>query len=59
MVEEAGDGEGADAASGGGDGGEVGATMDVVGDIAFQDAVFAGGAGVDKNGIGFYHRISN
>ena len=35
VVEEAGDGEGADAAGGGGDGGEVGATMDVVGDIAF------------------------
>ncbi len=35
MVEKAGDGEGADAADLGGDGGEVGTAADSVGDIAF------------------------
>ena len=35
VVEEAGDGEGADAASDGGEGGEVGSLADFVGEIAF------------------------
>ncbi len=35
MVKKAGDSEGADAADLGGDGGEVGAVADSVGDIAF------------------------
>ena len=35
VVKEAGDGEGSDAADCGGDGGEVGAGADAVGDVAF------------------------
>lgn len=35
VIKEAGDGEGADAADFGGDGSEVGAVADVVGDVAF------------------------
>ena len=35
VVEEAGDGEGADAAGDGSDGGEVGAISNVIGDVAF------------------------
>ena len=35
MVEEAGDGKGADAADGGGDGGEICAVSDLRGDVAF------------------------
>ena len=35
VVEEAGDGEGADAAGDGGEGGEVGSLADFVGEIAF------------------------
>ena len=40
MVEEAGDGEGADAAGGGGDGSEVLPFTDFFGEIAFETAVF-------------------
>ena len=35
MFEQRGNGEGADAAGGGGDGGEIGADADVVCDVAF------------------------
>lgn len=59
MVEEAGDGEGTDAADFGGDGGEVGAVAEAVGDIAFQDAFFAGGAGVDDDGAGGNELVRN
>ncbi len=59
VVEEAGDGEGTDAAGDGSDGGEVGSFADCVGNVAFQNTVFAGGASVDKSGTRFYHRIGN
>ena len=47
------------AAAPAGGAGEVGSFADCVGNVAFQDTVFAGGAGVDKSGTRFYHRISN
>ncbi len=59
MIKKAGDGEGADAADLGGDGGEVGAAADNVGDIAFQDSVFAGSASIDDNGARFDEIIRN
>ena len=59
MVEKAGDGKRADAASDGGDGGEVLAFADCGGDVAFENAVFAGGAGIYKNGAWTDHRIRN
>ena len=59
VVEKAGDGEGADATEFWRDGGEVGAVADVVRDVTFKDAVFAGGASIDDAGTGFYHRINN
>ena len=59
MVEEAGDGEGADAAGDRGDGGEVGAGANFIGDVAFKVAVFAGGAGIDNDCAGFNHATSN
>ena len=53
MVEEAGDGEGADTAGNRGDGGEVGALSDLWGDVALKDAFFGGGASVDQDGARF------
>ena len=52
VVEEASDGKGADATSYRGDGGEVLAFADFRGEVAFDDAIFAGSASVDKNGAG-------
>ena len=47
MVEEAGDGEGADAADLGGDGGEIFSLADTVGEVTLEDAFFAGSAGIN------------
>lgn len=55
MVEKAGDGKGADAADRWRDGGEVGARTDVGRDIAFQNAFFGSGAGVNYDGVGLDH----
>ena len=52
MVKKGGDSERADAAGLGSDGGEVGALADFVGEIAFEDAFFGGGASVDNGGAG-------
>lgn len=59
VIEEASDSEGADAADDRCDGGEVGAGADVIGDIAFEDAVFAGGASINDAGARFDHGIRN
>ena len=59
MIEEAGDGEGANATDGGSESEEVGSLSNLFCKIAFQDTVFRGGAGVDDGSAGFYHRISN
>ena len=56
VVEEAGDGERADAADGGSDGGEVGAGSDVAFDVADENTFFGGGAGVDDDCAGANHR---
>ena len=50
VVEKAGDGERADSADDWRDGGEVGARVELGGEIAFDDAVFAGGASIYKSG---------
>lgn len=54
MVEEGGDGEGADATDFGGEG-EVLAGAGGGVEVAPEDAVFAGGAGVDDGGAWFEH----
>ena len=59
VVEEAGDGEWADAAEFWGDGGKIGAGADGFVEIAFNDAVFASSASVDKNGTRFDIIIRN
>ena len=50
VVEETGDGERADSADDWSDGGEVGARVELGGEVAFNDAVFAGGASIYKSG---------
>ena len=55
MVEEGGDGEGADAAEDGGDGGKIGAGVDVLGGVGPNDAVFGGGASINDHGAGRDH----
>lgn len=57
VVEETSDGEGTDAAGGGGESRKVGAGADLIGEVAFEDTVFAGGASIDNGSAGFDHGI--
>lgn len=50
MVEEAGDGEGADAAVFRGEGGEIFAVSDAFVEVADEDTFFARSAGIDDDG---------
>ena len=59
VVKEAGDGEGADTALWWGDGGEVGSLAKLGREVAFNDAFFAGGASVYKNGTRADHIVRN
>lgn len=52
MIKKTSDGEGADTAFLRGDGGEVGASIEVRGEVAFDNAIFASGASIYKNGAG-------
>ena len=47
MIKEAGDGEGTDTTDDGGDGGEIFAGAKIACDVAFDNTVFAGGAGIN------------
>ena len=55
MVEDAGDGHGADATDDRGDSGEVGARADIFGEVAFQYSAFGGGASIDDDATGRNH----
>ena len=59
MVEETGDGHGADAADDGGNGGEISAGANICGKVAFQDAILGGGAGIDDASAWGNHRGSD
>ena len=59
VVEEDADSEGADAADNRGDSNEVRAVANIVGDIAFDNTMIAGGASINDDGAWLNHRIRN
>ena len=59
MIEQASDSQRAYTSYDRGDSGKIGALANLIGEIAFEDAIFGGGTGIDKNGTGFDHRTGN